>query len=284
MARGGFGMFYDRPQGNQVFDLITNPPGLQSTTLQWGLAKDISPTGALYAPVGLNPNVYEWKTPVVYQWNIGVQWKMPADFVLDVSYVGSESRDLLQQRQINALPYGTAYLASSQDPTRGQTCTGCSASSTLPGGNALPTDLLRSAYPGYSAVRMWEFSAYANYKALQTTISRRFYKGLMFSANYTASSAKGIAGGDWDGARIDGKDREANYGPLGQDRPHAFVDRTSCTRCRGWRTARWATSPTTGSSRASTAGCRAPRMASATASPASVRSTSPGPTRALASS
>jgi len=45
----------------------------------------------------------------------------------------------------------------------------------------------------------------------------------MFNVNYTRSSAKGIAGGDWDGARIDGKDREANYGPLGQDRPHNFV-------------------------------------------------------------
>ena len=188
---------------------------------------------------------------------------MPAEFVLDVSYVGSESRDLLQQRQINALPYGTAYLASSQDPTRGQTCTGCSATSTLPGGNALPTDLLRSAYPGYSAVRMWEFSAYANYKALQTTISRRFYKGLMFSANYTASSAKGIAGGDWDGARIDGKDREANYGPLAQDRPHAFVINFVYQVPR-MATARWATSPTTGSSRASTAGCRARPTAWAT--------------------
>jgi hypothetical protein len=223
IVRGAFGIFYDRPQGNQVFDLITNPPGLQSTTLQWGLAKDISPTGALYSPVGLNPNVFEWKTPVVYQWNVGVQYQLPANFVLDVSYVGSESRDLLQQRQINALPYGTAYLPSSQDPTRGQTCTGCSASSSIPGGNALPTDLLRSNYPGYAAVRMWEFSAYANYKALQTTLTRRFTKGLMFNVNYTRSSAKGIAGGDWDGARIDGKDREANYGPLGQDRPHNFV-------------------------------------------------------------
>ncbi|NTU50627.1 MAG: hypothetical protein HGA87_07135, partial [Desulfobulbaceae bacterium] len=45
VARGAFGIFYDRPQGNQVFDLITNPPGLQSTTLQWGLAREISPTG-----------------------------------------------------------------------------------------------------------------------------------------------------------------------------------------------------------------------------------------------
>ncbi len=223
VARGAFGILYDRPQGNQVFDLITNPPGLQSTTLQWGLAKDISPTGALYSPVGLAPNVYEWKTPVVYQWNFGVQYQLPANFVLDVSYVGSESRDLLQKRQINALPYGTTYLPSSQDPTRGQTCTGCSPLSSTPGANALPTDLLRSSYPGYAAINLWEFSAYANYKALQTTVSRRFTRGLMFSVNYTRSSAKGIAGGDWDGARIDGKDREANYGPLGQDRPHNFV-------------------------------------------------------------
>ena len=36
------------------------------------------------------------RRPTVYQWNLGVQWKMPADFVLDVSYVGSESRNLLQ--------------------------------------------------------------------------------------------------------------------------------------------------------------------------------------------
>jgi len=223
VTRGGFGMFYDRPQGNAVFDLITNPPGLQVSTLTWGLASQVAGAAGYNAPVGLNPNVYEWKIPTVYQWNLGVQWKMPADFVLDVSYVGSESRSLLQQRQINALPYGTTYLASSQDPTRGQTCTGCTALSALPGGNALPTDLLRSAYPGYAGVRLWEFAAYSNYKALQTTVSRRFNKGLMFTANYTRSSAKGIASDDWGGARIDGKDKEANYGPLSIDRPHTFV-------------------------------------------------------------
>jgi hypothetical protein len=223
VARGGFGILYDRPQGNAVFDLITNPPGLQVSTLTWGLAKDVASSTGYNAPVGLNPNVFSWTVPTVYQWNLGVQWKMPAEFVLDVAYVGSESRNLLQQRQINALPYGTAYLAASQDPTRGQTCSGCSALSTTPGGNALPTDLLRSAYPGYGGIRLWEFSAYANYKALQTTVSRRFSKGLMFSVNYTRSSAKGIANDDWGGARIDGQDVQANYGPLGIDRPHVFV-------------------------------------------------------------
>jgi hypothetical protein len=191
--------------------------------LTWGLVSQVAGATGFNAPVNLAPNVYEWETPVVYQWNVGVQWQLPGNFVLDVSYVGSESRDLLQKRQINALPYGTAYLPSSQDPTRGQTCSGCSGLSTLPGGNALPTDLLRSAYPGYGNINLWEFSAYANYKALQTTVTRRFSKGLMMTANYTRSSAKGIAGGDWDGARIDGKDKEANYGPLAQDRPNAFV-------------------------------------------------------------
>lgn len=222
IARGGFGIFYDRPQGNQVFDTITNPPGLQVQSLQWGLVNQIVGATGYNAPVNLRPNVYEWKLPTVYQWNLGVQWKLPYAFVLDVAYVGSESRDLLQLRQINALPYGTAYAASSTDPTRGAGCTGCPGLSTTPGGNALPTDLLRP-YMGYGAINLWEFSAYANYKALQSTLSRRFHKGLMFTANYTRSSAKGIAGGDWDGARIDGKDKEANYGPLGMDRPHVVV-------------------------------------------------------------
>src|SRR6185369_1719010 len=35
ILRGGFGIFYDRPQGNMVFDMITNAPGVQQSTLQF---------------------------------------------------------------------------------------------------------------------------------------------------------------------------------------------------------------------------------------------------------
>jgi hypothetical protein len=41
--------------------------------------------------------------------------------------------------------------------------------------------------------------------------------------NYTRSEAKGTLGGDWDYARIDGRDEEANYGPLSFNRPHTIV-------------------------------------------------------------
>ena len=215
-------MFYDRPQGNQVFDLITNPPATQTPSLQWGLVSGLATATPLYSPVGLQPNEYAWKPPVVYQWNLGFQMQLPANFTLDLSYVGSESRDLLNFRNLNAVNYGTAYDAAYQDLTRGQTCTGCSSLSTLPGGNALPTDFLRP-YRGYTDIRLWEMTGYANYKSLQTTVSRRLNKGLMFSGYYAYSQAKGIGGDDRQYARIDGKDREAYYGPLSFDRPHSFV-------------------------------------------------------------
>lgn len=222
VARGAFGIFYDRPQGNQVFDLINNPPAVQTPTLNWGQVSSLAATSPLYAPVSLYPNVFAWKIPTVYQWDLGIQMQLPANFTLDVSYVGSKSQNLLQYRNLNAIPYGLAYQASSQDPTKGQTCSGCSALSTNPGANALPVDFLRPDV-GYTDIRLWEFQAYSDYKSLQTTITRRFTKGLMFSGYYAYSSAKGTLGGDWDYARIDGKDKQANYGPLSFDRPHSFV-------------------------------------------------------------
>jgi hypothetical protein len=222
IARGGFAILYDRPQGNTVFNLINNPPGLQVQTLTWGRIQDLATARPLNAPVTLYPTEYDWKVPTVYSWNLGLQVKLPYAFTLDVAYVGSESRNLLQQRPLNAPPYGTAYQASSQDPTRGQTCAGCTPLSSTPGANALPTDFLRP-YQGYGAITLWEFGAYSDYKALQTTISRRFDKGLMLSASYTRSQAKGTVNDDFGTARIDGKDREANYGILAIDRPHNFV-------------------------------------------------------------
>jgi hypothetical protein len=221
VARGSFGIFYDRPQGNIVFDMGANPPGVYTPSLQWGLVSSLASTTPLYGTSGVNPTAYNWKLPTVYQWNAGLQVQLPAAFALDVSYVGSESRNLVDQLQINALPYGTTFLASSQDPTRGQTCSGCSALSSLPGGNALPTDLLRPDQ-GYGGIRLWEFNSYSNYKALQTSVNRRFNKGLMLTVSYVYSKAKGITNDDYGTARIDGKDKEANYGILAIDRPHNF--------------------------------------------------------------
>jgi hypothetical protein len=218
IIRGGWGIFFDRPQGNQVFDMIANAPGVLSSTLQWGTLQALSSAGGDPNPtLGMNPSAYDFIPPQVMQWNLGVQRKLFKNFMYDVAYVGSKSDDLLRQVQINAVPRGAAFAAANQDPTR--------APSATPGATALPTDLLRP-YQGYGAIRMWGYDGYSNYHALQTGINRRFDDGFLFSFFYVWSKALGINNDDFSAGLPNATDEEIrrlDYGLTAQDRTHNFV-------------------------------------------------------------
>ena len=56
--------------------------------------------------------------PSIYSWYVGIQQQLPAKFALDVSYSGSHSVHLMDQRQVNALPAG--YLQNNQSVGVGQ--------------------------------------------------------------------------------------------------------------------------------------------------------------------
>jgi hypothetical protein len=215
IVRGGAGVFYDRFQGNETFDMITNPPTTFAPTINFGRLQELgSASSALLSPFGLNAFDYTGDIPTVYNYNAGIQMKLPHTFTLDVSYVGSQSRHLLQRINLNAVPYGAAFAPQNQDPT---------ITSSLPGGASLPADFLRP-YRGYGNINLHEMKGEANYNALQLTLDRRFSRGLLFSTSYTLSKAQGTTnGGDGDFHRIDDKDKQVNYGPLNQDRRHNFV-------------------------------------------------------------
>ena len=42
IMRGGWGIFYDRPQGNIVFDMANNAPTVLQPTLQYGLLQNLT--------------------------------------------------------------------------------------------------------------------------------------------------------------------------------------------------------------------------------------------------
>jgi hypothetical protein len=218
ILRGGFGIFYDRPQGNMVFDMIANAPGVLQSTLQFGRLQDLtSASGDPHPTLSLNPTAFDFKPPRVNQWNVGVQHKVWREVILDLAYVGSTSTDLLRQVQINAVPFGATLAPQNQDPTR--------VPAAQLGSSALPNDFLRP-FRGYGGIRMWDYSGYANYHALQTSVTRRFDAGFMFSGFYVWSKALGINSTDFSAGvpnLTDEQTRRLDYSYLDYDRPHNFV-------------------------------------------------------------
>ena len=218
VVRGGMGVFFDRPQGNTVFDLVQNPPTTIAPTLNFGLIQQLNTGQVLLAPPNLVAFDLKGKVPTSYAYNMGVQYKLPYDSVLDVSYVGTSGQHLLQRRNANAPAYGAAFQAANQDPTL--------AASSTPGASALPVDFLRP-FPGFGNISFIEPSSSSNYHSLQTSLQRRYTRGLLVGVNYTWSKVLGTQTNDLPGINGFGAphiidNRRANYGILDFDRPHNF--------------------------------------------------------------
>lgn len=212
----GGGIYYDRTQGNNTaFFEIQNPPANTVPTLTNGFVSSLSSnTNVLLAPAGLNATDPSGRIPTTYDFTSGLQASLPFHLVLETAYVGSISNHQADQRNLNAVPYGAAFLPQNQDPTH----PACS----LPGCAAKVINLLRP-FPGFGDIILHENEATANYHALQLTLSRRVSRGLFLGAAYTWSKALGTASNDGSFFRIDGLDRAANYGPTSNDRRHNFT-------------------------------------------------------------
>jgi hypothetical protein len=238
ITRGGFGVFYDRAAGDTVYGMLEQPPTVAAPVLLNGRLQDVSSTTGTLAPPVIAAFQYDGKLPTVYSFNIGVQRQLPWSSVIDVSYVGSKSRNLNTQVNLNAPNYGAAYLSQNQDPTVGAcpTANGCAAVSQVPGANALTVDFLRP-YRGFGDIIQIQPTSYADYNSLQTSWNRRFAKGLSFGVNYVLGKAMGTSSTDFPAGnntfnplvigmpRVDSDEnqRKANYMPLTTDRRHTLV-------------------------------------------------------------
>lgn len=228
VVRGGMGVFYDRAAGDTVYGMIEQPPTLNQPNLFYGQLQQLTGSSGTAAPPTLSAFNYEAKIPTVYSYNVGAQIALPWNSVLDVSFVGSQSRHLNTQVNLNAPKYGAAYLPENQDPT--------AAASAIPGATALPVDFLRP-YRGFGDIIQIQPTAYADYKALQTSFNRRFANGVSFGINYTLGKAMGTSSTDFPAGnntynplvigmpRTDSEanQRTANYMPLSTDRRHTMV-------------------------------------------------------------
>ncbi len=207
------GVFYDRFQGNPVFDTINNPPAIDRPTIYYGNLSTVASQPGVYSPPNLWGFSRDGHVPTTYSYSFGIQRRLPRETLLDVSYVGSISRHLLNRHNPNHVPFGASWLPQFQDPTV--------ATPRFDGTTTLPVNFLRP-YTGYGTINTTQFGATSNYNALQVALNRRLQRGLVYGLAYTWSKVLGTAGGDGDTLHPT-EARKANYGVLGFDRTHIFV-------------------------------------------------------------
>ena len=211
--RAGAGVYYDRYQGNDIFNMIANPPTVLQPTMYNNLAQNIAGGTMYVSPPGLNAIDYNGRIPTVINYSAGIQAKLPYATTLEVGYVGSVMRHLMDTVNLNAIPYGADFQAQNQDPTKQK-----ASPSAIAGSNAYDTNFL-APYQGYGTINYEGFGATTNYNSMQVKMNRYFAKGLFLASAFTWSKCLGTAFGDGDPFRIDNLTRFSLYGPCSYNIP-----------------------------------------------------------------
>ncbi len=172
VIRGGFGEGFERVQGNDTYNVINNPPFVQSASYT-NPPFDNPAGGAVPPPSPYNLEVFnlDYKLPTTYQYSLGVQHQLPSQTILTVSYVGSHSSHL--DRTINqnqATPLG----AMSFDPALND---GRSQNPYRP-------------YLGLGNITTHVADASSVYHSLQVNLEKQMTHNLRFQTAYTWSKAE----------------------------------------------------------------------------------------------
>jgi hypothetical protein len=229
VVRGGYGVFYTHTvrQGREGL-LGFNPPYLVDNLLQTGVSGAAAVASAapfrlvngypsgLLDPTSLSPTVGRrgqdpnQRTPYIQQFNVGVQYELRPDVVLDVAYVGNKGTKLNGFRNLNQRAVITAADGSQTAGAR--------------------------PYPALGDIQWMENRVSSTYKSLQMRLEKRFSKGLTGMVSYTwgealtgapdhISTSGGGAGVDTGVFREpqDGNNLNAEWGPAEFDITHRLV-------------------------------------------------------------
>jgi hypothetical protein len=200
--RGGFGMYYDRIEGNLIFPSLSNPPYATSAQFQNANLSNITGGSSAAAPFAqINAVNPELDTPYTMSYSLSLQRELPYGIFAEAAYVANLGRHLIRQPDIN-------------QPTFEQ------LRANLPPGPNVNVNALRP-FKGYTAIRMRLSDSTSNYHGMQLYAAKR--KGdLLMTTSYTWSKVLTDASGFNDNPE-DPFNRKFNYGPATFDRRHVFA-------------------------------------------------------------
>jgi hypothetical protein len=208
-VRGGVGIFPGvLGDDTTTANFVAQPPILQTSTLYYTTIPSLLNGAAYITPANVRATQHHDEYPTTYNASFGIQRDIGFHTVLDVSYVVSLGRHLLQTRSLNAVPYGSDLLASSID-------------TTLTGNTPLPLNFMRPVQ-GFGDISYYELSSSSNYHSLQTSMRRRFQHGFLLGLAWTWSKSMDYVATS---GTVDPFTNYAqwNYGKSATDRTHVLV-------------------------------------------------------------
>ncbi|MEG9436303.1 carboxypeptidase regulatory-like domain-containing protein [Edaphobacter sp. HDX4] len=215
VIRGGFGMFFERVQGNDVYNAALNPPFAyqpSATNVYFSNPNQSALTGAVTSqafPSTLTTLQYGYTPPGTAQFSLGVQRQVASSVIAVVQYVGSLGWSQSDNRSINTLPL------------------------TNPNNPANPYDLRQGVaagrlnanqyriFPGFSSITQEENQTNSNYHSFQAGLRMENKHGLTFQLAYTYSHEIDIVANDL-GALSNPFNQEYDRGSGTFDRRHIF--------------------------------------------------------------
>ncbi len=191
VLRGGYGMFYERIQGNDVYNAALNPPFAyipSATNVYLSNPNTSALTGATtlnHFPSSLTNIKYDYNAPGTENFSLGVQRELAPSIVAVVQYVGSVGYSQNNDRAINTLPLiDTDSTATSPYDKRQLVATGKANANQY------------RIFPGYAGITQEEDETNFNYNSLQAGVRVENRHGLTTQVAYTWSHNLSIVSND----------------------------------------------------------------------------------------
>ncbi len=223
VLRGGFGTFYERLQGNDIYNTGTNPPfyydpsasNVYFTNPHTSWVSGLTASTPTF-PQGLTTLDPYYPAPAVAQFSLGVQHEIAPSVIWIVQYVGNTAWSQNIDNPINNYPLSTP------DNIRANAGDGSNKSGTNPGGHSLANANLYRTYQGFAGITQQQNTTNGSYNGFQTGLRLQNKWGLSGEVDYTWSHEIDIT--SYDLATISNPFNVAyDYGSGALDRRHILV-------------------------------------------------------------
>jgi hypothetical protein len=215
VLRGGFGTFYERVQGNDVYNAALNPPFAYQPSANNVLFSNpntsalTGQTTSQHFPSTMTTIKFHYPNPATAMYSLGFQHEVGPSIVAQLQYVGTDGWNQNNDRQINTLPLVDSANPANPYDLRQQVAGGKSPN---------PWRI----FPGFSSINQQENTTHFNYNSLQAGLRVENRHGATATFAYTWSHLIDIQQNDLNGVTAPFNLKYDRGSDAGYDHRHMF--------------------------------------------------------------